>query len=82
MPVTLRLRDPKFIADTTSKPVPANADSVLELSLTPCRTGHYTVEVTAPGYESWRTTGVKASATDCVNFLRLTLPVRLLPKPK
>lgn len=82
VPVTLRLRDGSFAADTTALAPTADADSVLELSLDPCREGNYSIEVSAPGYKTWRTRDVKAAAVDCMNFVPLRIPVWLLPTTK
>lgn len=81
-PVTLRLRDGSFEVDTSSLAPAAEADSVLELSLKPCREGVYSVEVSAPGYKTWRAHGVKAAAIGCVNFVPRRIPVWLLPKSR
>jgi hypothetical protein len=78
VPVTFRLRDGTFTADTVAL-APASADSVLELNLKPCRDGTYLVEVSAPGYETWRARDVKAAAMNCVNFVPRRIPVWLLP---
>lgn len=77
--VTLRLRDGNFEADTSSSAPTAEPDSVLELSLKPCREGVYSVEVSAPGYKTWRARDVKAAAIGCVNFVPRRVPVWLLP---
>jgi Carboxypeptidase regulatory-like domain len=76
--VTFRLRDGSFTVDTVA-PAPTSSDSVLELNLKPCREGTYWVEVSAPGYKTWRARDVKAAAINCVNFVPRRIPVWLLP---